>query len=128
MLIAVGMYLPFTTTFAIFIGGIIKYVTEKLGQKEIEKIADKEQKENKKSLLESIGLLVASGLVAGEALIGIILAILVVSSIKLNEIFGNVDAAGESKEGIAIFGFLIFIVLAYVMIYYPLKAIKKARQ
>ena len=128
MLIAVGMYLPFTTTFAIFIGGIIKYVTEKLGHKEIEKNADEEEKESKKSLLESIGLLVASGLVAGEALIGIILAILVVSSIKLNEILGNVDAAGESKKGIAILGFLIFIVLAYVMIYYPLKAIRKANK
>ncbi len=126
MLIAVGMYLPFTTTFAIFIGGIIKYFTEKLGNKEIEKISNEEEKESKKSLLESVGLLVASGLVAGEALMGIILAILVVSNIKLNEILGNVDAAGESKEGFAILGFLMFVVLAFVMIYYPLKAIKKA--
>ena len=128
MLIAVGMYLPFTTTFAIFIGGIFKYITEKLGQKNIEKITNEEEKESKKSLLESIGLLVASGLVAGEALVGIILAILVVSEIKLNELLGNVDAAGEAKEGFAILGFLIFIVLAFVMIYYPLKAIKKAKQ
>jgi putative OPT family oligopeptide transporter len=128
MLIAVGMYLPFTTTFAIFIGGIIKYITDKLGQKDIEKITDAEEKESKKSLLESVGLLVASGMVAGEALIGIILAILVVSEIKLNELLGNVDAAGNVKEGFAILGFLIFIILAFVMIYYPLKAIKKAKQ
>ena len=73
-------------------------------------------------------MLVASGLVAGEALIGIILAILVVSNIKLNLILGNVDAAGQPKAGFAILGFLMFIVLAYVMIYYPLRAIKKANK
>jgi len=125
MLIAVGMYLPFTTTFAIFIGGVIKYATERLAKKDIDAVEDEEKKESKKSLLESIGLLVASGLVAGEALIGIILAILVVSKIELNKILGNVDALGEPKEGIAILGFLIFAILAVVMIYYPLKAIRK---
>ena len=125
MLIAVGMYLPFTTTFAIFIGGIIKYATERLAKKEIDAIEDEEKKESKKSLLESIGLLVASGLVAGEALIGIILAILVVSQIKLNNIFGNVDALGNPKGGFAILGVLIFAILAFVMIYYPLKEIRK---
>jgi len=126
MLIAVGMYLPFTTTFAIFIGGIIKYATEKLGQKEIDKLTDEKQKEQKKTFLESIGLLVASGLVAGEALVGIILAILVVSNINLNQMLGNVTATGQPKEGFAILGFVIFIILAFVMIYYPLKEMKKA--
>jgi uncharacterized oligopeptide transporter (OPT) family protein len=30
MLFAVGMYLPLNTTFAIFIGGIIRWITDKL--------------------------------------------------------------------------------------------------
>ena len=30
MLFAVGMYLPFATTFAIFVGGITKWVTDSL--------------------------------------------------------------------------------------------------
>ncbi|MBC8181726.1 oligopeptide transporter, OPT family [candidate division KSB1 bacterium] len=128
MLIAVGMYLPFTTTFAIFIGGIFKFATEKLGAKDIEQETDNEKKEEKRSMLESMGLLISSGLVAGEALIGIILAILVVSSINLNEILGNVNAAGEAKAGFAILGLLIFIILAFVMIYFPLKAIRKEKK
>ncbi len=128
MLISVGMYLPFTTTFAIFVGGIFKFATEKLGAKDIEKETDNEKKEEKKSMLESMGLLISSGLVAGEALVGIILAILVVSSINLNEILGNVDAAGEAKAGFAILGLLIFIILAFVMIYFPLKAIRKEKK
>ena len=128
MLIAVGMYLPFTTTFAIFVGGIFKYATEKLGAKDIEKETDNEKKDEKRSMLESMGLLISSGLVAGEALVGIILAILVVSSINLNEILGNVDAAGEAKAGFAILGLLIFIILAFVMIYFPLKSIRKEKK
>ena len=48
MLIAVGMYLPFTTTFAIFVGGLFKLTTEKLGAKDIEKETDNEKKEEKK--------------------------------------------------------------------------------
>ena len=124
MLIAVGMYLPFTTTFAIFIGGIIKYATEKLGEKQI-KQEPEEKQEEMRSRLESFGLLIASGLVAGEALVGIILAILVVSNIKLNKIFGNLTAAGKTPEGYAILGYLVFAILAFVMIYYPLKAMTK---
>jgi putative OPT family oligopeptide transporter len=128
MLISVGMYLPFTTTFAIFIGGIFKFVTEKLGEKDIEKETDPEKKEEKRSMLESMGLLISSGLVAGEALVGIILAILIVSSVNLNEILGNVDATGEAKSGFAILGLLIFLILAFVMIYFPLKAIRKEKK
>ncbi len=135
MLISVGMYLPFTTTFAIFVGGIFNYITTSLGKKEIAKVYpepaegedDKhaEQRGEKRSFLESMGLLISSGLVAGEALIGIILAILVVSSIELNVIFGNVDASGDARSGFAVLGFVILLVLAFVMIYYPLKALKE---
>ena len=128
MLIAVGMYLPFTTTFAIFIGGIFKYATDKLGTKDIDKEPDLGKKQEKKSMLESMGLLISSGLVAGEALVGIILAILVVSSINLNKILGNVNAAGNAKGGVAILGLLIFFILAFVMIYFPLKAIRKEKK
>jgi uncharacterized oligopeptide transporter (OPT) family protein len=138
MLISVGMYLPFTTTFAIFVGGIFNYITTALGKKEIAKLypepaegeADKhtEQREEKRSFLESMGLLISSGLVAGEALIGIVLAILVVSNIKLNTILGNVDADGEGKAGFALLGFVILLILAFVMIYYPLRALKKRMQ
>ncbi len=128
MLISVGMYLPFTTTFAIFIGGIFKFATEKLGAKNIEKETDNEKKEEKRSMLESMGLLISSGLVAGEALVGIILAIIVVSQINLNKILGNLDTAGEAKTGFPILGLLIFIILAFVMIYFPLMAMRKEKK
>jgi len=68
MLIAVGMYLPFHTTFAIFIGGIIKWLFNvRINRK---KLTDKI-----KTIVDNKGLLIASGFVAGESLMGVLLAI-----------------------------------------------------
>jgi len=69
MLIAVGMYLPFHTTFAIFIGGIIKWVVDLI----------REKKKLNKEKVENTGILLASGLIAGEALMGIVIAATVVA-------------------------------------------------
>lgn len=77
MLIAVGMYLPFETTLAIFTGGVIKWLVEAATKKRAG--GDKAKKDK----VENRGLLVASGLVAGEALVGIIIAGIVAGGIKL---------------------------------------------
>ncbi len=72
MLIAVGMYLPFHTTFAIFIGGLIKWIYEKM-------VAKRDMSDKKKTKAENRGILIASGLIAGEALLGVILAFFVLA-------------------------------------------------
>lgn len=117
MLIAVGMYLPFKTTFAIFIGGLIKYVVDKMAEKHIESEKDKTN-------LDNNGLLIASGLVAGEALMGIILAALVVGNIHLKQLVG----LRQSFEGIWWLGLVVFVILAFVLINYPLKVLKNNKQ
>lgn len=63
MLIAVGMYLPFDTTSAILLGGIIQWIAARWG-------ADEER-----------GTLLASGLIAGEAIVGILLAVTFVAGV-----------------------------------------------
>jgi len=67
MLVAVGMYLPFGTTFAIFVGGVIRslgdWVAERRGFNSAQK-----------ARVENAGVLVASGLIAGEALLGLVWA------------------------------------------------------
>ncbi|MEA2062808.1 MAG: oligopeptide transporter, OPT family, partial [Gemmatimonadota bacterium] len=73
MLVAVGMYLPFYTTFAMFIGGVIKYMVEL----RVRKTSEKEKKDTEKK-----GLLLASGFVAGESLTAVGLAVFVF--LKLN--------------------------------------------
>ena len=108
MLISVGMYLPFNTTFAIFVGGLIKYIVDKVAEKRI-----KDQKD--KDVLDNTGLLIASGLVAGEALVGILLAALVVGNINLSRLVG----LPEDFHGFWWLGILVFLVLGYTLIKYP---------
>lgn len=60
--VAVGIYLPFHLVVPIFIGGLIAYATSKTWTLHSEKI-------------NQMGLLYASGLITGEALIGILLAL-----------------------------------------------------
>jgi len=67
MLVAVGMYLPFNTTFAIFIGGIFRAITDRLRER-------RGLNEAQGARVENVGILSASGLIAGEALMGLALA------------------------------------------------------
>ncbi|MGA7400873.1 MAG: oligopeptide transporter, OPT family [Candidatus Sulfotelmatobacter sp.] len=70
MLFAVGMYLPLGTTFAIFVGGVIRWVTDKLRDR-------RGYNDAQKARVENSGVLTASGLIAGEALCGLVIAGLV---------------------------------------------------
>ncbi|MBC8164941.1 MAG: oligopeptide transporter, OPT family [Bryobacteraceae bacterium] len=67
MLFAVGMYLPLATTFAIFVGGIAKWAMDHLAERRGLNAAQRARVEN-------IGVLTASGMIAGEAMIGLLIA------------------------------------------------------
>ena len=67
MLFSVGMYLPLGTTFAIFVGGVIRWVTDRLRDK-------RNLNDAQKARVDNAGVLTASGLIAGEALCGIAVA------------------------------------------------------
>jgi putative OPT family oligopeptide transporter len=114
MLIAVGMYLPFNTTFAIFIGGLFKFIVEKLSEKRTKTPKDK-------NLIENTGLLLASGLVAGEALTGILLAALVVANINISSMIGLT----ADFDGFWWLGVVTFIILGYVLIRFPIKRLSE---
>ncbi len=73
MLIAVGMYLPFDTSSAIFVGGLIKWVADRL-------IASRSEAARAKA--EEAGTLLASGLIAGEAVVGILLAVFFLTGVS----------------------------------------------
>jgi putative OPT family oligopeptide transporter len=62
---AVGIYLPLSTMSPVFIGGIIRYFVEKRKQREVENFAEKQT---------DIGVLLGSGLIAGEGIMGILVA------------------------------------------------------
>ncbi|MBV9763104.1 MAG: oligopeptide transporter, OPT family [Acidobacteriaceae bacterium] len=67
MLVAVGMYLPFETTFAIFVGGLIRWLGDWIAHRRGYNAAQKARVEN-------AGVLTASGLIAGEAILGLVWA------------------------------------------------------
>ena len=67
MLVAVGMYLPFGTTFAIFVGGVFRTIGDWMADRRGFNHAQKARVEN-------AGVLTASGLIAGEAVLGLVWA------------------------------------------------------
>ncbi len=115
MLFAVGMYLPLETTFAIFIGGVFRWVTDTLRDR-------RGFNDAQKARVENAGVLTASGLIAGEALTG-----LLVAAARFFE--WPVPSGGGRTPGLpAIFaepsilvGFGVMALLGYVMISVPLR-------
>ncbi len=111
MLIAVGMYLPFYTTMAIFLGGVFKWLTFTWAKRQgVDDPRKLEAVENK-------GLLVSSGFVAGEALMGLCLAALVAAKVKLTD--GPVVGGGAAYW----LGGMVIVGLAGFMIHRSLSAI-----
>jgi len=107
MLIAVGMYLPFSTTSAIFIGGLIKWVLNRISET---------RSAEQKLLIEERGTLLASGLIAGEAIVGILLAVLFLTGIPSIVTFNFYPAWGGWLSLIG------FASIAYVLIRIPASA------
>ncbi len=71
MLVAVGMYLPFQATAAIFVGGLIKWGFEL-------RLKAKKATPDERQRAENIGVLMSSGFIAGESLMAVVLALLVI--------------------------------------------------
>ncbi|MBM4248262.1 MAG: oligopeptide transporter, OPT family [Euryarchaeota archaeon] len=91
MAVAIGIYLPFTLTLPIMLGGLIKLFTDKFVRTKVEKdlapLAEEERKTKLKTTMdenENKGVLFASGLIAGEAIMGVIIAGIVLASLHLN--------------------------------------------
>jgi putative OPT family oligopeptide transporter len=104
MLVAVGMYLPLATTFAIFVGGVIRGLTDRLSERQGFNGAQKARVEN-------AGVLVASGLIAGEALMGLLTATFNFFEWPLPEIF---------KTPSYLAGLVVMAILAFIMVRVPL--------
>ncbi len=104
MLFAVGMYLPFATTSAIFVGGLLRWVSDTLSERSGHNAAQK-------SRVESIGILTASGLIAGEALVGLVIATFAFFKQPIPAIFASPSYY---------VGLVVLAVIAYTLIGVPL--------
>ena len=108
--VAVGIYLPLELSSAIFIGGLIAFAASHFYKKKIDSASGDEINEIKESEKKSSsnGLLFASGLITGEALVGIFMAIPIVMYQDRN-VFALVS------DPIAIPGMLALAAIVYVL-------------
>jgi len=97
--VAVGLYLPFELDSSIFIGGLIAWLLEK-GYQKAQNSTSVDQAKN-------AGLLMASGLITGEALIGILIAVL--TAVQWNFSISD-DPLGGSLIGL--------LILTIILIYF----------
>jgi putative OPT family oligopeptide transporter len=104
MLVAIGMYLPFATTSAIFVGGVIRWLTDSRSTRAGHNFAQRARVEN-------VGILIASGLIAGEALAGLVTAVFNWRDWPLPVIF---------KEPTYLLGVVVMLAIAYILIRIPL--------
>lgn len=109
---AIGIYLPLSTTLPIFIGGAIKGVVDWRQKKKNIQLSAEEEDLGK-------GNLFATGLVAGGALAGVLVAIL--SSIpSINSSLGDVNAehgltSSLGGEGYKWLGVIFFALMGFVL-------------
>ena len=102
---AIGVYLPVQLNACIMVGGLIRLALDKL----------KKEKEEKEKIV-SDGILFCSGMIAGEGLVGIILALFAVFGIdKAIDLSSklNITPAFQNIGGLVLFGIIILTVLKF---------------
>lgn len=110
MLVAIGMYLPFQTTAAIFVGGMLRWATDTMSRRA-------RNNEAQRTRVENVGILIASGLIAGEALTGLLFAYFK---------FKDIEVWQFSKEPSYLLGFAVLVLLSVVMVWVPLSKAGRA--
>ncbi len=125
--VAIGIYLPFTLSVPIFAGGGVRYLTDrviakKYGSATEEEISEwelaiKQTNVKPKEKVIRTGLLFTAGLVAGEALTGVLVAILFVLGLNL---------AVFSGEAPILPGLIVWIYIVVLLAYIPIREIYKS--
>jgi putative OPT family oligopeptide transporter len=112
MLFAIGMYLPLETTFAMFVGGLLRWGTDKLRER-------RGFNDAQKARVENAGVLTASGLIAGEAMAGLAIAAYrfryaAVKNWKMPMVFRDGSPVALALAGLAL------VALGFILVKTPL--------
>jgi len=122
---AVGLYLPLSTTLPIFFGGLIRGLVDMKKKKSGEEISAEEEDLGK-------GNLFATGLVAGGALAGVLVAILSVND-NVTKALGYINAEHGlvntiSQNGYYLLGAAFFIFMGYTLYRIGIKKTEKLKE
>ena len=102
---AIGVYLPVQLNACIMVGGLIRLFFDKM----------KKDKEEKDAIVND-GILFCSGMIAGEGLVGIVLALLAVFGIgELIDLSKYIPAPVSSIGGLVLFGVIILTLLKFTL-------------
>ncbi len=103
--VAIGIYLPVQLNACIMVGGIIRFFMDKI------------KNEKRRDTAVNKGILFSSGMIAGEGLVGIILAILAVvgvsGKIDLSALVSKLSPLASGLSGIAFFAVIIAVFLIF---------------
>jgi putative OPT family oligopeptide transporter len=110
MLVAIGMYLPIQTTGAIFVGGLLRWFTDSRSRAA-------GNNEAQRTRVENVGILIASGLIAGEALTGLLFAYFKAKDIPIFAFFADPSYVA---------GLVVIAILGFIMVRVPLSKAGRA--
>ena len=100
---AIGIYLPVQLNACIMVGGLVRLALDKLCKK------------NKEAVVND-GILFSSGMIAGEGLVGIALALLAVAKVdKVIDLSKYIPATVSDLGGLALFAVIILTLLKFTV-------------
>ena len=105
---AIGVYLPVNLNACIMVGGLVRLAYEKLIKKE----------ENKKQAIDK-GILFCSGMIAGEGIVGILLALITIlgfaNVIDISSILSLPPVVSDIL-GLLLFGIIVFTLVMFTLV------------
>lgn len=117
--VAMGLYLPASIATAIFIGSLIAWYS----RKSIKRNTASNKLEQRLEHSERKGTLFASGMIVGESLVGVVLAMIIVVSVSTGGGDAPLAIAGPGFASTAsIIGILAFVVMCIIFIRRLIKA------
>ncbi len=117
MLIAVGMYLPFESTSAIFVGGLLKALLDWF-------LNRRKAGGDERVRAENMGTLMSSGFIAGESLMAVGLAFLVLGADRLPALASLQESMGRVSPSFWP-GLIIYPAMIYLLVVLPFQKMAK---
>ncbi len=102
---AIGVYLPVQLNACVMVGGLLRLITEKIGKKQ-----------GREEDVVNNGILFSSGMIAGEGLVGILLAIFAIFGIdKVIDLSGKIPAGFSTVGALVLLAVTILIVFKFTI-------------
>ena len=115
MSVAIGVYLPLYLSVPIMAGGIISHVLLSSARIRIDGTLDGEPSEDAKLAIKEVqdkGVLIGAGFIAGESLMGVLLAVFIVAKMEPSSWFGGIGTLSYTLS----FFFFLWFAAVFVML------------